>query len=306
MRPACTQISSKESAMPKVAIVTDSAASIPEAIIQSLDIHWVPYYIHRGEQALRDLVTIQRDAFYKWLPTANELPKTASPGPGDYVTMYEGLAREQEVREIVSIHMTSKGSGAYQAAMAAKSVIQESMPDLRVEVIDTLNVSMCQGWMVIEAARAALEGKSLADIVGLVKRMMPITRMIQTADTLRYLYLGGRIGRAKHLIGSLLNIKPLIGMEDGEIVALGQVRNRNRAYQAMVDLVEAAVGRAGKIKIAYVHAAAQEEAEKIKQLFEQRLTCVESLIAELSPALGVHTGPGTAGVCYFPVLEVDT
>jgi DegV family protein with EDD domain len=292
--------------MPKVAIVTDSAASIPEAIIQSLDIHWVPYYIHRGEQALRDLVTIQRDAFYKWLPTANELPKTASPGPGDYVTMYEGLAREQEVREIVSIHMTSKGSGAYQAAMAAKSVIQESMPDLRVEVIDTLNVSMCQGWMVIEAARAALEGKSLADIVGLVKRMMPITRMIQTADTLRYLYLGGRIGRAKHLIGSLLNIKPLIGMEDGEIVALGQVRNRNRAYQAMVDLVEAAVGRAGKIKIAYVHAAAQEEAEKIKQLFEQRLTCVESLIAELSPALGVHTGPGTAGVCYFPVLEVDT
>jgi DegV family protein with EDD domain len=292
--------------MPKVAIVTDSAASIPEAIIQSLDIHWVPYYIHRGEQALRDLVTIQRDAFYKWLPTANELPKTASPGPGDYVTMYEGLAREQEVREIVSIHMTSKGSGAYQAAMAAKSVIQESMPDLRVEVIDTLNVSMCQGWMVIEAARAALEEKSLADIVGLVKRMMPVTRMIQTADTLRYLYLGGRIGRAKHLIGSLLNIKPLIGMEDGEIVALGQVRNRNRAYQAMVDLVEAAVGRAGKIKIAYVHAAAQEEAEKIKQLFEQRLTCVESLIAELSPALGVHTGPGTAGVCYFPVLEADT
>jgi DegV family protein with EDD domain len=284
--------------------VTDSAASIPEAIIQSLNIHWVPYYIHRGEEVLRDLVTIQRDTFYKWLLTADELPKTASPGPGDYATIYESLANVQDVHEIVSIHMTSKGSGAYQAAMAAKSVIQERVPELRVEVIDTLNVSMCQGWMVIEAARAALEGDSLSDIVGLVKRMMPIARMIQTADTLKYLYMGGRIGRAKHLIGSLLNIKPLIGMEDGEIVALGQVRNRNRAYQAMVDLVEAAVGRMGKIKVAYVHAAAQEEAEKIKQLFEQRLTCVESLIAELSPALGVHTGPGTAGVCYFPVLEV--
>jgi len=289
--------------MPQVAIVTDSAASIPEAIIQSLNIHWVPYYIHRGEEVLRDLVTIQRDAFYKWLPTADELPKTASPGPGDYVTMYESLVEAQDVHEIVSIHMTSKGSGAYQAAMAAKSVIQESLPHLKVEVIDTLNVSMCQGWMVIEAARAALEGKSLADIVGLVKAMMPIARMIQTADTLRYLYIGGRIGRAKHLIGSLLNIKPLIGMEDGEIVALGQVRNRHRAYQAMVDMVEAAVGRMGKIKIAYVHAAAYEEAEKIKQLFEQRLTCVESLVAELSPALGVHTGPGTVGVCYYPILE---
>ncbi len=289
--------------MPQVAIVTDSAASIPEALIQSLHIHWVPYYIHRGEEVLRDLVSIQRDAFYKWLPTAKELPKTASPGPGDYITMYEALAKEEGVEEIVSIHMTPKGSGAYQAAMAAKSVIQEMLPHLRVEVIDTLNVSMCQGWMVVEAARAAVAGKSLPDIVGLVKGMMPVSRMIQTADTLKYLYMGGRIGRAKHLLGSLLNIKPLIGMEDGVIVPLGQARSRAKAYQAMVDMVESAVGRLGKIKIAYVHAAAQEEAERIRKLFEERLTCVESLVAELSPALGVHTGPGTAGVCYFPVFE---
>ena len=289
--------------MPNVAVVTDSAASIPESLIQSLHIRWVPYYVHRGEQVLRDLVSIQRDAFYQWLPTAQELPKTASPGPGDYVTLYRALAEEEGVGEIVSIHMTSKGSGAYQAAMAAKSVIREVLPDLRVEVIDTLNVSMCQGWMVIEAARAAVAGKSLADIVGLVKKMVPVSRMIQTADTLKYLYMGGRIGKAKHLLGSLLNIKPLIGMQDGVIVPLGQARSRTRAYQMMADMVESAVGKLGRIKIAYVHAAAQEEAEKIKKLVEGRLTCVESLIAELSPALGVHTGPGTAGLCYFPVLE---
>lgn len=289
--------------MPNVAVVTDSAASIPESLIQSLHIRWAPYYVHRGEQVLRDLVSIQRDAFYQWLPTAQELPKTASPGPGDYVTLYRTLAEEEGVGEIVSIHMTSKGSGAYQAAMAAKSVIHEALPDLRVEVIDTLNVSMCQGWMVIEAARAAVAGKSLADIVDLVKKMVPVSRMIQTADTLKYLYMGGRIGKAKHLLGSLLNIKPLIGMQDGVIVPLGQARSRTRAYQMMADMVESAVGKLGRIKIAYVHAAAQEEAEKIKKLVEERLTCVESLIAELSPALGVHTGPGTAGLCYFPVLE---
>ena len=289
--------------MPQVAIVTDSAASIPEALIRSLHIHWVPYYIHRGEEVLRDLASIQRDAFYQWLPTAKELPKTASPGPGDYVTMYKTLAEQEGVSEIVSIHMTSKGSGAYQAAMAAKSVILEMLPGLHVEVIDTLNVSMCQGWMVVEAARAAVAGRSLADIVNLVKSMMPISRMIQTADTLKYLYMGGRIGRAKHLLGSLLNIKPLIGMEDGVIVPLGQARSRIKAYQTMVDMVEAVVGKVGKIKIAYVHAAAQEEADKLKKLFEERLTCVESLIAELSPALGVHTGPGTAGICYFHVIE---
>jgi DegV family protein with EDD domain len=289
--------------MSNVAIVTDSAASIPEAIIERLNIHWVPYYIHRGQEVLRDLVTIQRDAFYKWLPTARELPKTASPGPGDYVQMYEGLAQNGGVREIVSIHMTSKGSGAYQAALVAKQMIEEKIPQLRIEVIDTLNVSMCQGWMVIEAARAALTGKALDEIVLQVKQMMPVTQMIQTADTLKYLYMGGRIGRAKHLVGSLLNIKPLIGMEDGVIVPLGQARSRMKAYEAMADVVEAAVGKMGKIKIAYVHAAAQEEAEKLKYLVERRLTCVESLIAELSPALGVHTGPGTAGVCYYPVKD---
>jgi DegV family protein with EDD domain len=289
--------------MSNVAIVTDSAASIPEAIIERLNIHWVPYYIHRGEEVLRDLVTIRRDAFYKWLPTARELPKTASPGPGDYIQMYEELAQSGGVREIVSIHMTSKGSGAYQAALLAKQMVEEKIPQLRVEVIDTLNVSMCQGWMVIEAARAALAGKSFGDIVNQVRTMMPVTRMIQTADTLKYLYMGGRIGRATHLVGSLLNIKPLIGMNDGVIVPLGQARSRMKAYEAMVEMIEAAVGRTGKIKIAYVHAAAQEEAEKIKDLVEQRLTCVESLIAELSPALGVHTGPGTAGVCYYPVRD---
>ena len=288
--------------MPGVTIVTDSCASIPESIIEALKIRWVPYYIHRGREVLRDLVTIQREAFYQWLPTAQELPQTASPGPGDYLQMYESLAEEEGVEEIVSIHMTSKGSGAYQAAKVAQSTLREKMPDLRLEVIDTLNVSMCQGWMVIEAARAALAGKSLSDVVELVRGMLPTTQMIQTADTLKYLYMGGRIGKAKHLLGSLLKIKPLIGMEDGIIVPLGQARSRRRAYEAMVDMVESAVGPGARINVAYVHAAAQEEAEKIKELLEGRLTCVESLIAELSPALGVHTGPGTAGLCYYPVV----
>jgi len=287
--------------VPKIAVVTDSAASIPESLIESLNIHWVPYYIHRGKETLLDLVTIKRAEFYKWLSTATVLPQTASPGPGDYLKTYEKIAQEENTDEIVSIHMTSKGSGAYQAAVAAKSMLRETIPNLRVEIIDTFNVSMCQGWMVIEAARAALAGKSLHDIVNQVMEMIPITQMLQTADTLKYLYMGGRIGKAKHLVGSLLNIKPLITMQDGVITALGTARSRRKAYEMMVNKVETTVGKMGKIKIAYVHAAALEEAEKIKTIFEERLTCVESIIAELSPALGVHTGPGTAGVCYFPV-----
>jgi len=289
--------------MNKVAIVTDSTSCIPEPILEELNIHWLPYYIHCGEQVLRDLVTIKPEEFYTWLRTADALPKTACPGAGDYLSIYEKLAKEDGVEEIVSIHMTSKGSGAYQAAHTAQGMVKGRFPNLVVKVVDTLNVSMCHGWMVIEAARAALDGKSLTEIGERITGMIPVTRMLQTADTLKYLYMGGRIGRAKHLVGSLLNLKPLISMEDGIIVAVGTARSRKRAYQMMVEKIETVVGQMGKIKVAYVHAAAAEEAEKIQELVEARLTVVESLTTDLSPALGVHTGPGTAGLCYFPLRE---
>jgi DegV family protein with EDD domain len=288
--------------MAKVAVVTDSVASIPRDLMESLDIRWVPYYIHQGKLVLRDLLTGQGDAFYQWLTTASELPKTANPSPGDYLEVYRGLAAEG-VREIISIHITSRASGAYQSALIAANMLADALPDLHIEVIDTLNVAMCQGWMAIEAARAALAGGSLAEIVTLVRDMIPATRIIQTADTLKYLYMGGRIGKATHVVGSLLNIKPLISMEDGVIVPVGQARSRRAAYEKMAEMVEQAVGKLGRIKVAYMHAAAMEEAEKLKALFEARFTCLESFVAELSPALGVHTGPGTAGVCYFPVRD---
>jgi len=290
----------QEVVMNPVAILTDSCASIPEKMLAELKIHTVAYYIHRGGEVLRDLVTIQRDEFLAWLETANTLPTTASPGPGDYVAVYRELAKKG-FQQIVSIHMTSKGSGAYQAAKVAQEMVRDELQDVQIEVIDTLNVSLSQGWMVIEAARAALQDATIEQIVDKIRAMIPVTCMIQTADTLKYLYMGGRIGMAQRLVGSLLNIKPLIGMEEGKIVALGTARSRHKAYQAMADLIENAVGKMGKIKVAYVHAGAQMEAEKLKSIVEARMTVVESFFAELSPALMVHTGPGTVGLCYYPV-----
>ncbi len=283
----------------QVAVVTDSCASIPESLLSQLNIYTVAYYIHRGQEVLRDLVTVQRDEFLCWLSTARQLPTTASPGPGDYLEMYRGLIADG-FKQIISIHMTSRGSGAYQAAIVAQSMMVEQHPDVSIEVIDTQNVSLCQGWMVIEAARSALAGANLAEITARVRRMIPITQMVQTADTLKYLYMGGRIGLAQSLVGTLLNIKPLIGMKDGVIVALGKARSRLQAYTDMADYVAETVGE-GKARVAYVHAGAIEEIEKLKTMVEERVNVVESLIAELSPALAVHTGPGTAGLCFYPV-----
>jgi len=281
-------------------IVTDSTACIPKEMKDELQISEVAYYIHRGNEVLRDLISVNREEFLKWLPTTEKLPTTACPGPGDYFSTYQRLA-EAGAESIVSIHMTSKGSGAYQAAKDAASMLKEILPSIRVEVIDTLNVASCQGLIAIEAAREALAGITLEGILNKIQSMIPVIHMIQTADTLKYLYMGGRIGKATHLLGSLLNIKPLISMKDGEIVALGVARSLSKAYEKMIETIESSLGAARKIKVAYMHAGALEHVEKLRSMVESRIEVAESFISELSPALMVHTGPGTTGLCYFPV-----
>ena len=285
--------------MSPVAVVTDSVASIPENLLERLGIRTVAYYVHCGQDVLRDLITVQRDEFLARLSGAVVLPTTACPGPGDYFEKYQKLISEG-FSEILSLHITSRGSAAYQAACVAKTMIASQYPNIRIEVVDTLNVSLCQGWMAVEAARAALAGASLDDLLVLVRGMLPVTHMIQTADTLKYLYMGGRIGLAQRLMGAMLNIKPLIGMKDGVIVSLGMAHSRIQTYNQMAAYVSDAVGQ-GKVKVAYVHAGALEETLKLKKIVESRLNVVESMIAELSPALAVHTGPGTTGLCFYPV-----
>lgn len=282
-----------------VRIVTDSCACIPQSLVVANRITVVPYYVHVGSTTLRDLVDVHPGPFFNDLAEARELPKTANPGPGDYMEAYREAARDGAA--IVSIHMTSSGSGAYQSALVAREMARQEMPEVPIEVVDTRNVAMCHGWITLEAARAAGRGALLPQVMELIRSLLPRTRMLQTADTLRYLYMGGRIGRAQHLLGSLLNVKPLIGMEDGIIVSLGQARSRLAVYRKIVERTVAAAGPGGAIKVAYQHAVALDEVRKLRAMLEERLTPIETIVTELCPALGVHTGPGTVGVCYLRV-----
>jgi DegV family protein with EDD domain len=280
-----------------VKVIADSCASIPDRLIKQLDIEIVPYYLHRGVETLRDLVDVTCQEFFEWLPSADRLPQTANPSPGDYLEAFRKAAGK--AKEIVTIHMTSKGSGAYQSAMAAKGMARDMMPELKIEVVDTLQVAMVHGWAAIEAARAALDGLSLEEVAATARRVASRGTMLQTADTLRYLYMGGRIGRAQHLAGSLLNIKPVISMEDGVIVALGQARSRSKVYLRMLDLMAGRIMPGQQIKAAFTHAVAEEEAKHLREMVCERFDCRETLIAELSPVLGVHSGPGTVGICFY-------
>lgn len=286
-----------------VAVLTDSTASIPANLIRELDIEIVPYYIHRGLETLRDMVDVRPAEFAAWLKTTTRLPTTANPSPGDYLVALKNLAQRGGGMEIVALTMTSKGSGAYQSCLAAVNMLTEQMPGLRCEVVDTLQVGMAHGWAAVEAARLAVAG---ADFDRVVQRAQEVARqgmMIQTADTLRYLYLGGRIGKAQHLVASALKIKPIIGMQEGVIVALGTARGQLRAYRRMVDLILRRIEAVGRrrIKAAFTHVAAPERAEKLRAMVAERVECEEVLVSELSSALAVHSGPGTVGVSFFPV-----
>jgi len=265
---------------------------------QRLGIEMTPYYIHRGLETLRDMVDAEPAKFAAWLQETTQLPTTSNPAPGDYLKGLLNLAGR--VKEIVVLTMTSKGSGAYQSCRAAIGIFKEQAPDVRIELIDTLQVAMSHGWAAIEAARAALDGLHLEGVAQRAHEVAQSGTMIQTADTLRYLYMGGRIGKAQHLVGSLLNIKPLIGMVDGEIVALGTARSRLKAYRGMVRLMQQKVGEGARIKVAFTHVAARDQADKLREMVTGRFECLETIVTDLSPALAVHSGPGTVGISFFP------
>ncbi len=281
-----------------VGIITDTTASIPQKLIERLKIEVVPYYVHRGLETLRDMVDVKPAEFASWLAEAKRLPTTSNPAPGDYFSGLRSLAGRAQA--IIALTMTSRGSGAYQSCKAAVEMFRERHPDVQVEVIDTLQVAMSQGWVAIEAARAAMRDVAFEDIIEHAHAVAERGTMIQTADSLRYLHMGGRIGRAQHLLGSLLNIKPLIGMQDGEIVALGTARSRLKAYRRMVDLMQQKIGEGTRIKAAFTHVTARDQLEQLKEMVTARFECSEIIVTELSPALAVHSGPGTVGVSFVP------
>lgn len=283
-----------------IAVVADTCACIPPPLAHDLRIEVVPYYLHRGAETLRDQVDITPAEFYAWLPSAAPLPTTANPGPGDYLSAFERAAAW--ATGVVVVTMTAKGSGAYQSACIARDMAGAHLPGLSVAVVDTEQVAMVHGWAAIEAARCGQQGAALPDVVATARSVAARGCMLKTADTLRYLYMGGRIGRAKHLAGTLLNIKPIISMEAGVIVARGSARSITQACARMVAMMADYGAADHPIKIAVTHAAAPERAERLLGAVTAAYDCRETLVSELSPVLGVHTGPGCVGVNFFPLL----
>lgn len=287
--------------MSKIAIVTDSTAYIPKDLEAEFKIHIAPLQLIWGEEQFRDGVDIQPVQFYEKLQTAEVMPSTSQATPGTFKEIYKELASQGY--EIFSIHISSKLSGTIDSALQAKAMLD--LQDKDIEIFDSETSGMALGFQVLAVARAVANGASLKDCVKLAEKARGKTGVLFAVKTLEFLHRGGRIGGAQAFLGTMLNLKPILEVRNGKIEAAGKVRTMNKATDKVIEIMKSKIGDQTPIRLAVQHANAYEEAKAFEQKLINSLPkddIAEIVIADVSPVIGTHTGPGVVGVSYMAGL----
>lgn len=279
-----------------IVLVTDSTADIPADVRERLGIEMVPLGVHFGDDSYLDNISLQPSQFYEKLQASSALPKTSQPSPADY---YEVFKRHVDAgRQVISIHLSSALSGTYQSAVLAQSML-EGEGD--VTVVDSRSASYGYGLLVVEAAEMARRGASRDEILARVEQLRRETRLYFLVDTLEYLHKGGRIGRASAMFGTLLNIKPILTIDDeGYVNALDKARGQKRAYARIVELLEADFANGPVDMAAVVTPGRTEMAEELIGILRERFQIRKFTRSEIGPVIGTHAGPGTVGIFFTP------
>jgi DegV family protein with EDD domain len=280
-------------------IVTDSGTDLclPPGQVAELNVHVVPLIVTLEGESYREGVDIQPDEFYRLLAATDSLPVTSQPSAGDFAEIYRRLAATDP--DILSIHMTSGLSGTFNTAQAGAELV----PEANVTHVDTKTLSAAAGWQVEAAARALKAGWPKERILDLIARIGAASDSAYTLKELRYLIHGGRISHMKGLIASMLNIKPLIGVEkvNGTYVQLGQARTFKRAVDGLVDLIARQHTPGSALRVQVLHSQNPEGAAMLHELVDRRFDCTWLPVGHLSLVLGAHTGPSMVGVAYAPL-----
>jgi len=275
----------------KVAIVTDSTADLPPELTRSRPITVVPLTLNFEGKSLLDGVDIQPDEFYRRLPSVTIHPTTSQPSPGRFADAYASLLNDHDA--VVSIHISRKLSGTYESARQAADMTDPK----RVRVVDSELVSMSLGLLTLAAASLSSSGSDAAAIEAKVLDMRPHIQTYFSVATLEFLRRGGRIGRASALLGSVLQVKPVLCIRDGLVTPLERVRTFERALNRVVELTRE-VDRGHGVCVIVGHAGAEADAEKIGRELD---SVAETLMIQpLGPVVGAHAGPGVVGVGCYP------
>ncbi len=271
-----------------VKIVTDSTSDLPKEVARELGISVVPLNVHFGLDTFKDGVDIQSGQFYHRLLTSPLLPKTSAPSPGLFKDYYDKLA--QESQEIISIHISSRLSGTYEAALAAK----QEMPDTcHIEVIDSKSVTMGLGLLAIAAAKAAKAGAGQKEVMALIQDSIDKVFVAGALDTLEFLQKGGRVGKAQAWLGSILSIKPIISLAEGEVIPMERVRTHAKVVERMYQLLEEHLPAR---EVAVLYSTEAEEAKKMLDHLKTRSPRQLVYLAQFGPVLGTHLGPNSLGL----------
>lgn len=268
-------------------IVTDSTSDIPPALAKALDIHIIPLQVNFGSESFADGVELTSEQFYGKLEASQALPTTSQPSVGAFEELYRKVGGAG--RPIVSIHISSKLSGTIRSAQQAA----ELLPDHDIRIVDAEHTTMALGWIAILAARAAKAGKGAEEIAAAAQSMPKRTFLYAALDTLRYLEKGGRIGKTRALLGTMLNVKPIIHVSGGEVMPFEQVRTKKKAHGRLLEVARE-IGPFEELCV--LHGRAEAEAKA----FAAELGAVHPqekiVIAEIGSVVGVHVGPGCIGI----------
>ncbi len=281
-------------------IVMDSVGDVPPDLIESLKICVIPVNIAFGEETFLSGVTMDHAAFYEKTKQvdASNFPKTAQPTPGQFLACYTQLLAEGET-DILTVVVSTKMAGTIQSARLAAQELEGQGNFYR---FDSLGGSAAQGFLAIEAARMAQAGAEIEAILARLEQMRDEMVSVFTIDSLEYALKGGRVSAAKSLMASMLSIKPVMELHDGEIVEAGRVRTRKRAIAHIVARVKEEVGER-PIKLAVVHANVSADADRLREMAAAQLNAVEIITVEMSIAVAINLGPGTLALIAAPVVE---
>jgi DegV family protein with EDD domain len=277
--------------MPGIRVVSDSACDLPEELISRLGLTIVPLTIRFGSDEYTDLGP--KD-FWATCRQSTALPETAAPSPGSFAEAYRSLASEG-AEGVLCLTLSSKLSATIQSAQAAARDVEGTIP---VQVVDTVNISLGQGLLVLAAARAAEEGKSLNEVAEAVKELVPRVKVLGALDTLENLKKGGRIGGAQALLGSMLSIKPVIQIVDGVVEQESRQRARSRSLRYLADKVKEAASSSEIHELGVMHGDAADV-----DAFIDMLTSIvpreRMIVSWVGPVIGAHAGPGVVGVAWI-------
>jgi len=279
--------------MSPVKIITDSSTGLPESYAQELSIHVLPLNLHFDGKDYLDGVDIQTTDFYTRMAQSDKLPKTSQVSEFAFEQAFRHFL--DQGYEILALPVSKGISSTMQSALSA----QLEFPGAPIEIIDTQLVSMALSFQVLAAARAAAAGASLAECKQIAEEAYPKIGVYFTVDNLKYLAAGGRINSAKRFMGTVLNIKPLLQIREGKIEAVESVRSSNKAIQRMVQLVERDIAGRTPVRVSVFHALMEDTAKEVLDQCTRQFNAVESILAEVSPTIGAHTGPGTISIAYM-------